>query len=199
MGGPLGPKEVGGPLGPKEVGGPLGPIAPFIVSATFSSLDDHARMVFMAHSKDLRKGRYSEAGQIYFITSSCKDRRPIFQERVNALILLQECEYQQQAGDCKSLAIVVMPDHFHWMLELQEGRTLQQIVGSMKGRSARHINGVRGRTGRIWQPGFHDHALRTDESLRATAEYLLHNPVRAGLASQFVDYPYWRSVWHSRG
>ena len=76
---------------------------------------------------------------------------------------------------------------------------MQQIVGSLKGRSARQINNMRGMMERFWQPGFHDHGIRTDEDLKLMAEYLLHNPVRAGLVKQFEDYPFWTSVWHSRG
>ena len=115
------------------------------------------------------------------------------------MILLEESEYQQQIGDCTSLAVVVMPDHFHWLLTLGDGRTLQQIVGSLKGRSARHINNMRGVMERFWQPWFHDHGIRADEDLKSMAEYLLHNPVRAGLVKRFEDYPFWTSVWHCRG
>jgi len=115
------------------------------------------------------------------------------------LILLKESQHQQQVGDCTSLAVVVMPDHFHWLLTLGDGRTLQQIVGSLKGRSARQINILRGGMEKVWQSGFHDHGIRADEDLRTMAEYLLHNPVRAGLVKRFMDYPYWTSVWHGRG
>ena len=153
----------------------------------------------MRAAPNIRKGRYSEPGRIYFITSCCDSRRPLFKERLYALILLRESEHQQEIGDCASLAIVVMPDHFHWVLKLGESRSLQQIVGSIKGRSARQINQLRGVRGSVWQPGFHDHGVRTDEDLKAMAEYLLHNPVRAGLVNRFVDYPYWKSIWHVRG
>ncbi len=75
---------------------------------------------------------------------------------------------------------------------------MEKLVGRTKGRSARRINAVDGRQGRIWQPGFHDHAVRAEESIEAAANYMIHNPVRAGLVADPHEYPYWDTVWHQR-
>jgi len=40
-----------------------------------------------------------------------------------------------------------------------------------------------------------DHALRSDEDLRAVARYVIANPVRAGLAQRVGGYPFWDAVW----
>jgi putative transposase len=116
-----------------------------------------------------------------------------------ASILIEETKHQEDTGDCSSLAFVAMPDHFHWLVQLTGTRTLQEIVGSLKGRSARRINLVRGISARVWEAGFHDHALRVEEDIENIANYLLLNPVRAGLVANFDEYPYWYSVWHDRG
>jgi REP element-mobilizing transposase RayT len=47
----------------------------------------------------------------------------------------------------------------------------------------------------VWQPGYHDHAVRQDEDLRAMARYVVANPVRAGLVKDIGDYPHWDAVW----
>jgi hypothetical protein len=50
-----------------------------------------------------------------------------------------------------------------------------------------------GRKGRLWQPESFDRVLRSSESLDAKMEYLLENPVRAGLEARWTDYPWlWR-------
>jgi len=41
-----------------------------------------------------------------------------------------------------------------------------------------------------WQKGFFDHRLRDHESARQKAEYILENPVRAGLAESADAWPY---------
>jgi putative transposase len=42
----------------------------------------------------------------------------------------------------------------------------------------------------IWQPGFFDHLLRTDESYGQKWEYVRMNPVRTGLVSTPEEWPY---------
>jgi REP element-mobilizing transposase RayT len=50
-----------------------------------------------------------------------------------------------------------------------------------------------GLVGPCWQRRFYDHALRKEEDIRATAEYIVNNPVRAGFVENWVDYPF---SWH---
>ena len=48
---------------------------------------------------------------------------------------------------------------------------------------------------KIWQDGFHDHAIRSDEALINVARYIVANPLRANLVRELGMYPYWDSVW----
>jgi REP element-mobilizing transposase RayT len=65
----------------------------------------------------------------------------------------------------------------------------------LKSRTAIALNRSTGRSGTVWQSGFHDHALRREEDLKATARYLVANPLRAGLVKSLRDYPFWNAVW----
>jgi REP element-mobilizing transposase RayT len=65
----------------------------------------------------------------------------------------------------------------------------------IKGRSARLLNQQQGCKGRIWQPGFHDHALRHDEDRLKVARYIIANPLRAGLVNSIGAYPHWDCEW----
>ena len=147
-----------------------------------------------AHSRSLHTGRYSEPGRIYFVTSTCFNRQKHFSNPSNAQILSDEFD---QLGHL-SLAYVVMPDHFHWLIRLDCGTKLHEAIGKLKGRSARRINLDRLTQARVWQSGFHDHAVRVEEDLENLANYLIQNPLRAGLVSDVEDYPFWGSVWHQR-
>lgn len=101
----------------------------------------------------------------------------------------------EQEAICLTLTFVVMPDHVHWLLELGQSRTLAQTMKLFKGRTAATIRKYLARPGPVWQPSFHDHAVRTDESLIEVARYVVMNPVRAGLANRVGDYPLWDSIW----
>ena len=149
-----------------------------------------------AHSRALRKGRYSEPGRIYFVTSRCHKRNCLFNSSRLAQIVISEFDKCATEGICRNLAFVVMPDHIHWLLQVRRENRLQDIVRKLKGRSARRINLRRISQSRVWQPGFHDRALRSEGDIEGAATYLIQNPLRAGLVKDFRDYPFWWSVWN---
>lgn len=76
---------------------------------------------------------------------------------------------------------VIMPDHIHLFVRGPEDFQLGPWVGRLKQAIAKHIIPA-GRLP-IWQRGFFDHLLRTDESYGQKWNYIRENPVRAGLAT----------------
>ena len=137
----------------------------------------------------LRRGRYSEAGQVYLVTAVTRQRIPVFRDFFAARTLVQALRLEQAERRAQTLAYVVMPDHLHWLLQLGEGRTLSAVVGAVKSVTAHRVGTP------IWQPGFHDHAMRREEDVRRAARYLVANPLRAGLVIRAGDYPHWDVAW----
>ncbi|WP_373974551.1 transposase [Chitinibacter sp. SCUT-21] len=144
---------------------------------------------------DLLKGRYSAAGHVYHITCTTHKRTPYFEEPAFARIVIREMRSLHEAHHVDSLAWVLMPDHLHWLFTLQSERDMADVMQSVKGRSARLINEFLHRNGAIWQKGFYDHTVRSDENLKHIARYIVANPLRAGLVQQIGDYPWWDAVW----
>lgn len=138
----------------------------------------------------LRKGRFSEPGRPYLVTTVTRGREPVFADWSLGRLVVREL----RASPVETLAWVLMPDHLHWLLVLGEA-DLSEVVGAMKSRSAIAVNLARGREGALWQKGYHDHAVRREEDLRALARYVVANPVRAGLVERVGDYPLWDAVW----
>ena len=83
------------------------------------------------HARDLRKGRYSQAGQIYLITTVTRDRQPVFGNFQAARILIRALREEQNLGRADTLAFVVMPDHLHWLMTLGENAALSVVVLSL--------------------------------------------------------------------
>jgi REP element-mobilizing transposase RayT len=75
----------------------------------------------------------------------------------------------------------VMPNHVHTVVEPLPGYDLPRIVHSWKSFTANLANPLIGRTGQFWQPEPYDHLIRNEEDLGRQVEYVLSNPVRAGL------------------
>ena len=145
-------------------------------------------------SKALRLGRYSQQNGIYFITTVTNQRIPWFQDFSFACIMCRSIENQRILSDAQNLCWVVMPDHIHLLLQIGE-TPLDKVVNQLKSYSARLLNREIGRSGRFWDHGFYDHALRKEESLVGVARYIVANPLRAGLVGRYGDYPFWDAVW----
>jgi REP element-mobilizing transposase RayT len=112
-------------------------------------------------------------------------------------IVADEIQRQDALGATTTMAYAVMPDHLHWLFELCSSQSLESVVAQLKGRSALRINKARGCAGRVWQPGFHDRAVRATDQLRRYGDYVIDNPVRARLVDHPRDYPLaYASWWH---
>ncbi len=101
-------------------------------------------------------------------------------------------------GDAQLLAWVLMPDHWHGLLELGED-PLDRVVARFKAAVARELHASGLFEGKLWDRSFHDHALRREESLLGVARYIVGNPLRAGLVDSVLAYPYWNAAWLDRG
>ena len=97
----------------------------------------------------LRRGRVSLPGQCYSVTSVTAGRRPIFAELFPARAVVTGFRELEQQQICRTLAFVVMPDHVHWLVEL-DATPLDRVMQLFKSRSARRISTLPGGpTGRL--------------------------------------------------
>jgi REP element-mobilizing transposase RayT len=146
------------------------------------------------HGKSLRLGRHSQIGQAYLITSVTWERQEFFRDVWIGRILVAEMRRATDAGLVDSLAWVIMPDHLHWLFVLQDAK-VETVMRQVKSCSAIAINRQIGTSQKIWQSGYHDHALRHEEDMRKIARYIIANPLRAGLVKHIGDYPLWDAIW----
>lgn len=148
----------------------------------------------LSHAHRLRNGRFSEPGRIYLLTTTVQNRQPLLGEFAVGRLLVSELRATHEQGWVSSLAWVVMPDHLHWLVRLEQ-HSLDELMQRIKGKSAWQINSYLGRRGPLWQRGYHDRALRREEDLQAMARYVVANPLRAGLVNRVGDYPLWDAIW----
>jgi putative transposase len=150
-------------------------------------------MTLVTYNK-LRIGRTSIPGQTYLITMVTEQRKRIFADVFLGRIVVNTMRIHDIENATRTWAFVVMPDHVHWLFELRTN-SLSQLLMLVKGRSSRLLNVQLGLNQRIWQPSFHDHAVRTEQSLIDMTRYVVMNPVRAGLVGSIGNYSLWDSVW----
>ena len=151
-------------------------------------------MPHFSNGNQLLKGRHSEPGRIYLLTTVTELRRPIFSDFHLGRLVVDQLRQAHNEGIVNSIAWVVMPDHFHWLVELKH-KTLAEVMCRVKSRSSVTINQACRSTGRLWQKGYHDRALRDEEDIKDIARYIIKNPIRARLTTRIGDYPLWDACW----
>ena len=153
------------------------------------------RNSFSKGSCKLRKGRQSIENQIYLVTFNTINREPLFKNFEPAS---QFCKYIQTKEiwpSARLLCWVLMPDHFHGLIQIDGSEPLKTIIGRVKAQLTRSLRVSLPNHQALWQKGFHDHALRKHEDLQSVARYIVMNPIRAKLCRRIGDYAYWNAIW----
>ena len=112
-----------------------------------------------------------------------------------AKIIEDEMEYRREVNGVILFCYCIMPDHLHILLSLTNNykKSLQNWVSAFKSYTARIVN-TSFCIKPLWQKNFYDHVVRKEESLIKIAEYIVNNPVRKGIVSDWQEYPYSRMV-----
>jgi putative transposase len=142
--------------------------------------------------------RYRVAGGCYFFTVNLLDRKSSL--LIDHIDLLRESVRRCiQKRPFYIDAWVVLPEHMHCIWTLPEGDTdysnRWKIIkthfskGLPKQERRSQVQIKRGERG-IWQRRFWEHVIRDDRDFEKHIDYLHFNPVKHGLVSRVVDWPY---------
>lgn len=147
----------------------------------------------------------------YFVTTTVSEFARVFCEECHCDILIRNIKHYQQKYKFRIFGYVIMPTHFHWIVEVQpEIGTISDVMRDLKKYSAWDLmdaleksgrkelielfkgaaEGTPGQKRKFWMRRFDDEVIRNVEMLRAKLEYIHHNPIKAGLVAEPKDYKY---------
>lgn len=89
-------------------------------------------------------------------------------------------------------AYCIMPNHVHLLItNTRNDVPFYRVLGSLKANSAKAINEHLNRTGQpFWAFESYDHAVRNGKSFARILNYILYNPVKAGLVRDWEEWPH---------
>ena len=98
---------------------------------------------------------------------------------------------RQSAGEhaIALIAYCIMPDHAHVLTEGREPSS-SSLEFTCAWKHGTALDAWYAGRSRLWQRGFYDHLVRSDESAVAIAAYIMANPIRAGLSRALGEYPF---------
>ena len=125
----------------------------------------------------------------YLVTICTSERRPLFTRQRIVDVVREQILIAAEQCDFEIVAYCFMPDHVHVIVEGTTGSArLERFAQRAKQLSAYY--GKRAAGVPVWQVGYHERVLRSDEPTPAVVAYVLANPVRAGLVENPADYPF---------
>jgi len=133
---------------------------------------------------------YQQTNQVTFITIRAYQHASPFGEAQLCQVVIDTLLEEQERQVCGILAYCLMPDHLHYLIRpTQEGRSVLTFTDQYKGKTT-HRAWKMGWQGKLWEPRYYDHLVRSDESLDALIAYILNNPVRRGWVEDSHNWPW---------
>jgi len=126
---------------------------------------------------------------IYFVTACTHERGRILN---NANVHAQVVGFGDNGAEHGAWlgAYVLMPDHLHAFIVMDSTRIdLSTWIKSLKNAVSKTLR-IQGVPSPHWQKGFFDHIVRARDSYSAKWQYVRDNPVRAGLVSEWSEWPF---------
>ena len=125
---------------------------------------------------------------VYFVTVVTWRRQALLDHDVAHAAFVAHAEKQVDLGVAVG-RYVFMPDHAHFFICIGRDQKLSTSVKHLKEAVTKALRRQHPKV-RVWQPGFFDRLLRSDESYAEKWGYVRMNPVRAGLVHSPDDWPY---------
>ena len=146
--------------------------------------------------------KFETLNQVHELTFSVNQRVPLFVDQQCGSIFLQVLDAARNSLGFKLHAYVVMPEHVHLLVHLQQNVTVSQFLQRVKQPSATRIlrtlrdkqdpilqrlksNYSQGPVPlRLWLPGGgYDRCVTKPETMHQMVDYIHDNPVRRGLVA----------------
>lgn len=156
-----------------------------------------------------RRGRLNlvEEG-IFFVTTTIVEFTRVFSKDIYCKILVDNILHYQKKYHFNILAYVVMPSHFHWIVEINKRYgTISDIMRDIKKYSAWDIldeiekndeslmkifiearKEYPNHKRKFWMKRFDDEVIRNEKMFWNKLHYIHNNPVEAGLVLKPEDY-----------
>ncbi len=134
----------------------------------------------------MRYRRAFQPGGSFFFTVVTARRRPVFTSETAVALLRDAFRAVRQKRPFDIDAIVVLPDHLHCIWTLPEDdadfMTRWRLIKTWFSKHA----GLKD----VWHHRYWEHVLRDERDFIKHVDYIHYNPVKHGLASKVIDWPY---------
>ena len=144
------------------------------------------------------ESRFRDLARRHFaMLESCLDRAasgPVWLSDARVAAIVAEALQYRDGKNYRLDVYSIMPNHVHAVFapltQNNEPQSLSSIMHSLKRNTARRANVILNRSGSFWTHESFDHYIRNQREWRRIVNYVLDNPVKAGLAKAWWEWPW---------
>lgn len=148
--------------------------------------------------ENLRKDRKSIPGMYYLITKCCYKKELLLIPNINRFedsqqifsIIKFTILYLEIQKVWRVISFVMMPDHFHLIVQLGKKKSLSQAVRSLTNFVFKEYHKRYSKTNKLWQKDFHEYMIKNGKSLENIIEYVIESPLRNGYVKSTNMWPF---------
>ena len=135
------------------------------------------------------------AGVLPYVTGNIDKRREIFRSAANCIAFLEELQAIRRKYGSRLVCFVLMPDHFHLIVNLVDGR-IRSWIQELKSLTAQRLVEINPpglfriseEENQVWQESFNTFRLWSGWMIWQKINYIHNNPLKAGLVDSASDY-----------
>lgn len=151
----------------------------------------------------------------YFITATITEWQPLLLRQEARSILLNDLDFYRAKYDSRIFAYVIMPEHYHIVLDINHPDELHGWLRDMQGHSANELSKLLRSTASpeelavytahangssklaVWKEQARAVPITSEKTLRTKIEYIHKNPVNRKLVDHPGKWPYssWRNYY----
>ena len=127
----------------------------------------------------------------YLITAACYEHKPVIGVTSARMAEFESELLGTAQRACQQIfAWIVLPNHYHLLINAPEVEALLGALGKLHGRTSHGWNGEEARRGRqVWHRAA-ETAMKSERHFWATLNYVLNNAVRHGYVKRWQAWPY---------
>ena len=145
-----------------------------------------------------RLPRLTVAHYPHHIIQRGNNRQAIFAADADYETLISMLDEHAREKGVALHAYVLMTNHFHLLATPETAEAIPQMMQAVGRRYVRYFNQRQARTGTLWEGRYKSTLIQAERYLLACMVYMDLNPVRAGMVTDPVEYP-WSSHRHYVG
>ena len=135
-----------------------------------------------------------------FITISSYKKQPILESRCK--LIKESWKAAKEKFKFNISAYCILPDHIHYILELDNIFEYPKIIGFMKWYFSKNIDSDfkspnflpdskrKKKEKGVWQRRYYEHTIRNDEEFQVYTDYIHYNPVKHNWVKSVKDWKY---------